>query len=99
MNTKTAEINAMIAGVCSQYPVGNQRTKALKACLWRFRGPQGQFVGLNAGHDCAFVPESQSTVFDGRDNADVKLLFWEKSLGPLTVEILPQLVRGEDVRP
>lgn len=80
----------MIAGVLAAYPAGRERTKALKACQWWLRGQQGQFVGLN-NLACAFVPESLAQVFDGRDNEDQKLATYERALGPLAVEIIPQI--------
>ncbi len=80
----------MIEGVLAVYPAGRERTKALKAVQWRLRGPLGQFVGLDAALSCAFVPEAYGQVFDGRDNEDQKLATYERELGPLTVEVLPQ---------
>lgn len=33
-------------------------------------------------------------LFDGRDNEAMKLATYERALGPLTVEIIPQLCRA-----
>lgn len=94
---KLTEIQAMIAGVLNAFPdtgkVNRRRTNALKACQWRLRGPNGEFVGLRH-MACSFVPEASSFVFDGRDNEAMKLATYERALGPLTVEIIPQLCRA-----
>ena len=94
MNTKTAELKQMIEGAirCTS---PNMRRKALKACMWRLRGPNGEYVGLNADKTAcpviAFVPESRALIFDGRDNEDMKLRTYEAVLGELTIEIVPQI--------
>lgn len=54
---------------------------------WRFRGPNGEFVGM-VGFKCSFVPESQATLFSDLDNRELKQAFWQVFLGPLTVEEL-----------
>jgi hypothetical protein len=85
--TGLEELNQMIDGAAR---LANKE-QALKAVQWRFRGPNGEFVGLR-GIKCAFVPESQASVFDGRDNAAHKLQFWQTILqAPLSIEILPQV--------
>jgi hypothetical protein len=90
----TAELKQMIAGALKiQCP--KTRKAALKACQWRLRGPRGEFVGLgpvSAGLPCQFVPEASASVFDGRDNEDTKLAIFQRALGPLTVEIIPQIL-------
>ena len=69
---------------------GKARAEVLGAIQWRLRGPNGEFVGLN-GALAAFVPESRGIVYNGFDNADLKLPFFESVLkAKLTVEILPQ---------
>ena len=67
-----------------------ERLRALKAILWRLRGPNGEFVGMRGYWAIAFVPEHEALVFDGRDNEEMKLRAYESALGPLTIEILPQ---------
>jgi hypothetical protein len=84
------ELNAMIKGTCEAFADSKQRWKAMKAIQWRFRGPCGEFVG-NRAMRAAFVSEAEATIFDGRDNAEMKQRFFEAVLKyPLTVEILPQ---------
>ncbi len=101
MNPKLKELQAQIAGVLTAFPIGQTkdaayrlRVKALKACMWRLRGPNGEFVGLGPlmeGLKCRFVPEAQGLIFDGRDNEERKLKTYEAALGPLVVEIIPQI--------
>ncbi len=94
VETKLSELQQMIAGVIAAYPAGKARGNALKACQWRLRGPNGEFVGLSSivdGLRAKFVPEAEAMVFDGRDNEDIKLRAYERTLGALTVEILPQI--------
>lgn len=88
------ELKQMIAGVLKAYPPGHERIKALKACQWRLRGPCGEFVGIGdvrSGFKGKFLPESHAQLFDGRDNEDLKFAVYQRDLGPLTVEIIPQI--------
>ena len=92
MNAKSnplSELQAMIHGTVMAH-TGKDRQKALKAIQWRFRGPNGEYVGLNKQLACSFVPEPQALIFDGRDNERMKLDCYQSALGPLTIEILPQ---------
>lgn len=92
-SSKTDELKQMIEGAI-RFASPNMRTKALKACQWRLRGPHGEYVGAGPaaqGLPCRFVPESKALVFDGRDNEDMKLAVFECALGALTVEIIPQI--------
>lgn len=84
------ELQRMIDGAVKATPVGRERTNALKAIQWRFRGPNGGFVGLKMQGMpiCAFVPEEKALVFDGRDNQVNKKAMYERALGPLTIEVL-----------
>lgn len=89
MNT-TDELSKMIAGTVAAYRIQRERVKALKAIQWRFRGPHGEYCGLNTQWECCFCAESQASIFDGCDNEKTKLLFWERALkSKLTIEILP----------
>ena len=81
---KTNELKQMIQGAMKSA----SPRKALMACRWRLRGPNGEFVGMS-GMRCAFVPESSALIFDGRDNEDAKLAFYQCFLGELLVEVLP----------
>ena len=92
-NPKLAELKAMIIGVVESTPAGRTRTKALKACQWRMRGPNGEYVGLTGGARliCSFVSEAQAMILDGRDSYEIKLATFERELGPLSVEIIPQI--------
>ncbi len=91
MNPKLSQIKAMIQGAIAAHKDDvKQLRKAMKACQWRLRGPNGEFVGLKSLR-CAFVPESEAFVFDGRDNEEAKLRMYEITLGSLTVEIIPQV--------
>lgn len=87
---KLSELKDMIAGTVTAYPDPKKRWKAMRAIQWRLRGLHGEFVGMD-NLACAFVPESRALVFDGRDNEDLKLVFYQAALGDLTVEILPQI--------
>ena len=91
-NTKTAELKQMIAGSIAAIPSVSLRQEVLKACQWRLRGVNGEYVGLTKQLVCAFVPESDAMIFDGRDNEDIKLATYQRALGELTVEIIPQIV-------
>lgn len=82
----------MIQGTLRAFPNNKARQRALKAIRWRLRGPRGEFVGLHVGLTCGFVPEGNAIVFDGRDNEQQKLRYYQNALGErLTVEILPQV--------
>jgi hypothetical protein len=87
---KTAELKSMLAGAIAALPALKYRTEILKACQWRLRGPNGEYVGLTKQLACAFVPEADALVFDGRDNEDMKLATYQAALGELTIEIIPQ---------
>jgi len=94
---KLSELQAMIRGTIDAHQVNRNRQRALRAIQWRLRGPNGEFVGLGVlsdGLPCIFCPESSAMVFDGRDNETIKLATYERALGPLTVEIIPQLCRA-----
>lgn len=86
-----AELQAMIRGTIDAYHDTKERWKAMKAIQWRLRGPAGQYVGNKGFWTLAFVPEANALIFDGRDNEAIKLRFYESVLGPLTIEILPQI--------
>lgn len=93
METKTHPIKAAIQSLGASWPSSGIGRKAyqnaLKSVQWRLRGPQGEFVGLLPNSfSCSFIPESDSLTFDGRDNEDAKLKYYESQLGPLTVEVL-----------
>lgn len=93
MKTKLSEVQEMVRGALSRHPVKSKELQEeLKAIQWRLRGPRGEHVGLVKLFNCAFVPESESLVFDGRDNEAMKLRVYELAIGvPLTIEVLPQL--------
>lgn len=91
MNSTPTELSAMINGTVAAYPDNKRLIPALKAIQWRLHGPNGEYVGLNRTLDCAFVPESAAFIFDGRDNEAMKLAIYQAALGPLTIEIIPQL--------
>ena len=59
-----------------------------KSVLWRMRGPDGEFVGINGRLAPAFVDERSALVFDGRDNEATKLAFFRITLGNLHIEVL-----------
>ena len=42
-----------------------------------------------AGFQCVLGDKPDAQVFDGRDNEVSKLDFWQRFLGPLTIEVLP----------
>lgn len=85
----TKELNQMIDGAL-RANAHTARKEVLEAIQWRLRGPNGEFVGLN-GVFASFVPESGAIVYNGFDNADLKLPFFQSVLkSELTVEILPQ---------
>jgi hypothetical protein len=89
-----AELQTMITAAVARNPAGKARITELKAIQWRLRGPCGQFVGhgdIFTGFRGQFVPEASAIVFDGRDNEATKLDAYSRDLGPLTVEIIPQL--------
>ena len=85
-----AELQQMISGTVAAFPDSRMCRKALKAVMWRMRGPNGEFVGLK-NLRCAFVPEADAMIFDGRDNEAHKLQNYQAALGPLTIEIIPQV--------
>jgi hypothetical protein len=89
---KLTELKQMIAGTIAAYPDKKQCWKAMQAIQWRLRGPNGEYVGINKQMACSFVPEDDSLVFDGRDNEDIKLATYQRALGNLAVEIIPQVV-------
>ena len=90
MKNKLAELKQMIAGTVAAYPDKKQCWKAMQAIQWRLRGPNGEYVGLTKKLACAFVPEADAFVFDGRDNEDMKMATYQAALGELTIEIIPQ---------
>lgn len=70
-------------------PFTRDRDKVLASVKWRLRGIHGEFVGLDSQSRCAFVPESEGLVFDGRDNEERKLATYQAALGQLVLEVLP----------
>lgn len=93
MKPALSELQTMIQGTAAVYGNPRELRKALKAIQWRFRGPNGEYVtsGHELGDRVAFCPEDHATIFDGRDNETQKLAYYEAFLGPLTIEIIPQL--------
>jgi hypothetical protein len=86
---RLSELSRMIAGTCEAFSEPKARWKAMRAIQWRLRGPNGEFVG-SKNMRCSFVPERESVIFDGRDNAENKLAFYEACLKVnLDIEILP----------
>ena len=97
-NDQTSELIEMVDAALSRHANASRNlAKELKAIQWRFRGPNGEHVGLGPvaqGSPFRFVPESKEQVFDGRDNEAIKRRVYELALGPLTVEIIPQITEA-----
>jgi hypothetical protein len=82
-------LGSLIAEAVNTTEPGKARTDALKAIRWQFRGPNGEYVGLDGGTNCAFVPQSNAQVFDGRDNQEAKRRFWQAQMRvTLTIEVI-----------
>lgn len=94
MHNEIHDLAAMIDGVVATTKPGRERMKALQACQWCFETATGQGVRLNSRTlGIELCHPSDGTVFDGRDNAELKSRFFAASLGqPMFVRIIPQLV-------
>lgn len=89
LNQRTTLAEAIERACQNTEPLTAARNKALAGVRWRLRGTNGEFVGLNSQVRCAFVPQSEALIFDGRDSEEMKLATYQAALGALWVEVLP----------
>lgn len=80
-----------IAHTIATTPEGPQRVKALKAIRWVLAcsdGPEG-YARLTGTFECTLTQNlDRASVFDGRDNEELKSKFWTAQLGRKMVPAL-----------
>lgn len=93
MPSQLSELREMITGTVRAYPDNKGLMKALKAIQWRLRSADGRYVQLEPGlFTSTLGPVETALVFDGRNNEEIKLRWYEMMLKqPLSIEILPQI--------
>ena len=71
-------------------PFSAERSRALATVRWMLATDDGRFVAVNAQAQAELVRDlSQASIYDGRDNEELKVRFFEAILGvPLQVIIL-----------
>lgn len=73
-------------------PFTNARNDALATVRWVLATEDGRFVAVNDAAQAGLVHDpAKATIYDGRDNEELKTQFFEAILGvPLTVVLLDQ---------
>lgn len=64
----------------STLPFTKERNKALSKVKWRLRSGL-LYAGLGSNHECILTDSGHAIVFDGRDNEELKLKFWQAATG------------------
>ncbi len=73
-------------------PFTNARNQALATVRWVLATDDGRFVAVNDTAQAGLVRDpAKATIYDGRDNEELKAKFFAAVLGvPLTVVLLDQ---------
>lgn len=87
----SARLNSALDELANSASNPKELRKLMKSVKWQLRGPNGEYVGLSSmtlEGVCAFVPQADAQVFDGRDNPEMKLRYYSMYLPDLTLELL-----------